>query len=151
MKVCFSGTFNALHKRHKHLIDKAFQTAGETGMVYIGITNGEMLKKKKKVKPFNKRVNEIKNYLSAKGYEKRVVIKEIFDKYGPIINGDYDIIIVSPETFENAKNINIKRIENGKKSLKIIKIDYVLADDNKPISSTRIFNKEIDTDGRIIR
>jgi len=151
MKVCFSGTFNVLHKGHKHLIDKAFQTAGESGTVYIGITNGEMLKNKKNVKPFNKRVNEIKNYLSAKGYENRVVIKEIFDKYGPIIDGDYDIIIVSPETFENAKDINIKRIENGKKSLKIIKIDYVLADDNKPISSTRILNKEIDEDGKVMK
>ena len=48
-------------------------------------------------------------------------------------------------------NSNHKRIENRKKSLKIIKIDYVLADDNKPISSTRILNKEIDEDGKVMK
>lgn len=151
MRVCFSGTFNVLHKGHKLLIDKAFQTAGKNGIVFIGITKEKMLQKKKFLIPFNKRVNAIKEYLETKGYDKRTIIKAIFDKYGPAVDGEYDAIIVSPETFENAKDINKKRVNKGKKPLKIVKTPYVLADDDKPISSTRILNNEIDKNGRVLK
>jgi len=150
MRVCFSGTFNVLHQGHKHLIEKAFQIAGKNGIVLIGVTEGEMLKKKKFVKPVLERVNTLKKYIISKGYENRAVIKIIYDIYGPTINGEYDAIIVSPETAFNAKEINKKRIISGKKPLKIIKIPFVLAEDNKPISSTRIIDKEIDENGKIL-
>ena len=74
MKVCFSGTFNILHKGHRHLIDKAFQIAGDNGTVYIGITKGEILKKKKFTKPLAVRIDALKDYLSSKEYDKRTVI-----------------------------------------------------------------------------
>jgi len=147
MNVCFSGTFNVLHKGHKHLIDKAIQTAGKNGTVYIGVTEGEMLRKKKFSKPLNERINGIKEYLSNKKYDNRAVIKVIYDKYGPAINEEYDAILVSPGSKKNAEEINKKRVENNKKPLKIIEIPYVLAEDKKPISATRILNKEIDENG----
>jgi pantetheine-phosphate adenylyltransferase len=150
MKVCYSGTFNVLHKGHKHLIDKAFEFAGVDGTVYIGVTKGALLKKKKYVNTYENRVNAIRKYLMEKGLEKRCIIKKIFDQYGPAAVGDYDAMIVSPETENNAEDINKIRIRNGKKPLKIIKIPHIMADDNKPISSTRILNKEIDEEGRII-
>lgn len=151
MRVCISGTFNVLHKGHKLLIEKAFESAGENGTVFIGVTKGKMLQKKRFLTPFNKRVNTIKKYLETKGYDKRAVIQAIFDKYGPAAYGEYDAIVVSPETFENAEDINKKRVNNGKKPLKIIKVPYVLAEDDKPISSTRILNGEIDEDGRVLK
>ena len=89
-------------------------------------------------------MDSIKEYLSLKGYDERTVIKVIFDEYGPAANGDYDAIIVSTETFKNAEELNKKRIEKGKKPLKLIKIPYILAEDKKPISSTRIYENEID-------
>jgi pantetheine-phosphate adenylyltransferase len=140
-----------LHKGHKLLIDKAFQTAGKNGTVFIGVTKGKMLKKKKFLIPFNERVSAIKEYLKTKRYNQRTVIKAIFDKYGPAAYGEYDAIVVSPETYENAIDINVKRLNNGKTPLKIVKIPYVFADDNKPISSTRILNNETDENGRVIR
>lgn len=150
MKVCFSGTFNVLHKGHKKLIDKAFEIAGKNGTVYIGVTEGELLKNKKFITPLNERVDKIKKYLKSRGYEKSAVIKIIYDICGPVIDGDYDAMIVSPGSIENARNINKKRVANGKKPLELIKISYVLAEDNKPISSTRILNKEITEEGKII-
>ncbi len=150
MKVCFSGTFNVLHKGHKKLIDKAFQLAGKKGTVYIGVTSNEMVKEKKYVKPLSIRINKLKDYLISKNYENRAIIVEIFDKYGPIIDGEYDIIIVSPETYKNAEEINTKRKDKGIKPLKIIKMPYVLTEDKKPISSTRILNKEIDENGKVL-
>ena len=50
MKVCIGGTFDTLHKGHELLIDKAFQTAGEQGSVFIGITKGEIQKNERKHK-----------------------------------------------------------------------------------------------------
>jgi len=150
MNVCFSGAFNVLHKGHKALIDQAVKTAGTNGIVFIGVTNEKMLQRKKFSVPFDQRVEVLKTYLESKGYAKCTAIKAIFDKYGPAVYGDYDAIIVSPETYATAEDINKKRLSNGKKPLKIIKTPYVLAEDNKPISSTRILSKEIDENGKIL-
>jgi len=150
MRVCIGGTFNILHKGHKYLIDKAFETAGKTGSVFIGVTKGEISQKNKNVKKHDERVNAIKKYLSEKRYDKQAVIRPIFDKYGPSIDGKFDVIIVSPETIKTAEEINNKRKNKGKKPLKIIQIPSILAEDNIPISSTRIINKEIDENGKIM-
>jgi len=150
MKVCIGGTFNILHKGHRLLINKAFETAGKKGTVFIGITKGEMLKDKLVKKSFNERVESIKKYLLSKGYEKQAIIKAIHNKYGPTLEGDFDAIIVSPGTVETANEINTKREKKGLKPLNIVKIPYLMAEDNKPISSTRILNKEIDKEGKMI-
>ena len=148
MKVCIGGTFNIFHKGHKRLIDKAFQTAGTNGVVIIGVTKGKILQKKKFVKPLEERVKAINQYLAAKGYDKRALIVPIHDKYGLATEEELDAIIVSPETYANAEDINKNRLSNGKKALKIIEIPYVLAEDNKPISSTRIYDNIIYENGR---
>lgn len=150
MKVCFSGTFNVLHKGHKFLIDKAFKAAGKNGTVFIGLTKGELLEQKKILVPFNERLKALDDYLKKQGYKKQAVIVPITHKTGPAAYEDYDAIIVSPETSKNAQEINTERIKNRKKPLKIILIPHVKAEDNAPISSTRILNKEIDEDGRLL-
>ena len=150
MKVCLGGTFNVLHKGHRVLIDKAIQTAGKNGMVFIGVTKGKIAQKKNCSVPFNKRVKTLKNYLEGKGYDTHTVILPLFDKYGPAVYGEYDAIIVSPETFLNAVEINIKRKKLGKKPLKIIQTPFILAEDKKPLSATRILNDEIDANGKIV-
>ena len=52
MRVCIGGTFDIFHKGHKLLIDTAFKIAGKQGHVFIGITNGDILKAKGDIKPF---------------------------------------------------------------------------------------------------
>lgn len=151
MRVCIGGTFDTLHKGHKLLIDKAFQTAGKQGSVFIGVTTEDMSKIKGDVKPFEKRKKNIEQYLINKGYTDRTIIKEIFDKYGPSIEGDFDSIVVSPETKSTAEEINNRRRQNGKKPLEIVQIPFVLANDDIPISSSRIRKKEIDENGSILK
>jgi len=150
MKVCVGGTFNIFHKGHKKLLDKAFQIAGKNGVVYIGLIIGKMLSKKHFIIPFEDRKREIKKYLKNGGYDNRAIIKPIHDIYGLAVDLDFDVIIVSPETIKNAEIINKERKKIGKKFLKIIQIPFVLAEDNKPISSTRIYNNEINKEGRIL-
>lgn len=150
MKVCLGGTFNVLHKGHQVLIDKAIQTAGKNGMVFIGVVKGNIEYKKKYSVPYNKRVKTLKKYLETKGYKKHTVILPLRDRYGPAAYGDYDAIIVSPESLENAVEINLKRKKLGKKPLKIIQIPLILAEDRKPIRSTRILDDEIDANGNVV-
>ncbi len=150
MKVCIGGTFNHLHKGHKLLINKAFETAGKKGHVFIGVTTGELTDKKREVKSFEERGKNIEEYISKEKITIHYLIKPICNKYGPTLDKDFDCIIISPETRPTAEEINHIRKQKGKKPLQIIQIPFVLADDNVPISSTRIRNKEINKDGSIL-
>jgi pantetheine-phosphate adenylyltransferase len=151
MQVCLGGTFNIFHKGHRHLLDKAFETAGKDGFVFIGLSDGYLTSQKKFVTPYTRRSNAIKDYIIGKGFTTKWSISPITTKYGLAIDQDFDAIIVSPETRTNAVEINDKRESLGKKPLRIMEITYILADDNKPISSTRIYNDEIDVEGKIVR
>ena len=148
MKVCIGGTFNHLHKGHKLLINKAFETAGKTGQVFIGLATGELTDKKRDVISFEERKKIIEKYISKEKITASYLIKPICNKYGPSLDEDFDAIIISPETRPTAEEINNIRKQKGKKPLQIIQIPFVLADDNIPISSSRIRNKEIDEEGK---
>lgn len=150
MKVCLGGTFNYFHKGHKFLIQKAIEVAGKDGSVFIGLTTKNLIKNKKGLKPFDYRKKNLKRYFLNKGYLDFTTIKPIKDKYGPTLDEDFDAIVVSPETIKTAEEINQRRENKGKKPLKIVQIPFVLAKDGKPISSTRIINKEIDENGNLI-
>jgi len=151
MKVCIGGTFNPFHKGHKTLIKKALEIAGKNGLVFIGITSDEMIKIKKGTRSLEERKQSMEKYLIEEKIIEKVKIKPINDRFGPSIKEDFDAIVVSPETITTARELNKERKKLGKKPLKIIKIPFVMAEDGKPISSTRIRNKEINENGKLIR
>ena len=150
MNVCIGGTFNPLHKGHKMLIRTACDTAGKKGSVFIGITVGEMIKNKAHVNTYDVRKKTVELFLADLECSDRCTIMPIKTRYGPAVSGDFDAIVVSTETVLTAIEINEKRKLLRKRPLKIIEIPLVLADDTLPISSTRIRNKEIDTEGHPI-
>jgi len=150
MKVCIGGTFDIIHKGHELLIIKAFEIAGENGNVFIGVTKDDLITNKKGTRSFPYRKKSIKEFLEKKGILTKAIIKPIKDKYGLAIDENFDVIIVSPETIKTAEEINKIRKKAEKKPIVIVKIPFVLADDGKPISSTRIRNGEIDIEGHII-
>lgn len=146
--VVIGGTFDSLHRGHKEIIKKGF----EIGQVVIGLTSDRMAKemKNREVENFEERKSNLENYANNK-LNQKIKIKKIEDRLGFAVNDDLDCIIVSPETEGNALLINKEREKINKKPLKIIKIDFVLAEDGKNISSTRIYNGEIDKEGRILQ
>jgi len=150
MKVCIGGTFDIIHKGHELLISKAFEMACENGTVFIGISSDNLIKNKKATRSFYSRKKLVKKFLEKKETHNKTIIKKISDKFGPTLDEEFDVIVVSPETVKTAEEINKIRKNKGKKPIKIIKIPFVLADDGKPISSTRIRNGEINTEGHII-
>ncbi|KYK27931.1 hypothetical protein AYK20_07690 [Thermoplasmatales archaeon SG8-52-1] len=151
MKVCLGGTFNILHFGHMELINKAFKLAGPRGSVFIGLTTDAFIKNKVNIKPYLERKKTLEEYLKEKGFFNNAYIKPISDRFGPTLEEDFDVIVVSQETVRNAEEINLIRKKNGKKPLKIIKITLVLAKDGLPISSTRIHNRDIDKKGNILK
>lgn len=150
MRVCIGGTFDSLHKGHKTLLKKAFEVAGKNGKVYIGLATGDLVKNKNKVKPFDNRRKALEKYILEEGFNKQAIIVSITNKYGLTLKEDFDAIVISPETEKIAMEINRKRVLNFKKPLKIIRVQFVLADNGKPISSTRVNNKEIDENGNLL-
>ena len=148
MRVCVGGTFDLFHNGHKKLLKKAIELAGLNGSIFIGITSDRMTEKKGRIASFEKRKKSIEQFLSEE--RKRAIIQSITDKFGPSIDGDYDAIVVSPETKPTAEEINQKRKQLGKKPLRIVVIPFVLSEDNQPISSSRIRRKEIDENGAML-
>jgi len=151
MNVCLGGTFYPLHKGHKALLRKAFQIAGPKGSVFIGVTSASMTKKKKEIASFEKRKQSIEHFLAEENVIGQAIIQQLSNKFGPTLKGDFDAIIVSPETQPTAEEINRKLKFLEKKPFQIIVIPFVLSKDGKPISSSRIRRKEIDENGIILK
>jgi len=151
MRVCLGGTFYPLHKGHKILLKKAFQVAGAKGSVFIGVTSAAMAKKKGKITSFEKRKQSIEQFLVEENVQEQTTIQPLSNKFGPTLEGDFDAIVVSPETKPTAEEINKKRKQLGKKPLQIVVIPFVLSEDNQPISSSRIRLKEIDENGTLLK
>lgn len=148
-KVALGGTFQYLHDGHARLIEKAFEIAGD-GKVYIGLTSDEMLKKNHSVESYEDRRMHLLEYIKEMGVpEERYEVTKLNDPCGPTLEEAYDYIIVSPETYPVALKINSIREKKGKKPLEIVYVEYVMAEDDIPISSTRIANGEIDRHGRL--
>jgi len=148
-KVVLGGTFDYFHKGHKALIKKAFSL----GEVTIGLTSDKMAHqtKNREVAPFERRKGNLKKFIRSELEESIPKIIKIEDQFGPTLEKDFDVIVVSPETIGTAELINKKRGEKGKDPFDIVEISFVLAEDGKPISATRIFQGEIDRDGNLIK
>jgi len=145
-KVAVGGTFDKFHQGHRLLIKKAFQVGDQ---VLIGVTSDKFGGIKGEIEPCNVRMSNLNSLLKE---QSNYIISRLDDPYGVTVEDEtIDAIVVSPETEPTAFKINQIRQENGMKPLDIITISMVLAEDGKPISSTRIRRGEIDKVGTIIK
>ena len=149
--VAMGGTFDSLHRGHRKLLRQAF-VVGRT--VMIGITSddfGRSLHKPHKLDHYEKRKNDLERLLATWGVLSRARIVPLHDRWGPTVRvSGIDALVVSRRTIKTAYEINAKRKANGMKPLAISLIDLILADDKRPISSTRIRRGKIDREGRLV-
>ncbi len=81
----------------------------------------------------------------------RARIVPLTDRYGPTVHDPtIEAIIVSKRTAKTVATINRIRRRRGMKPLRVLPIDLILAEDRRPISSTRIRRARIDREGRLL-
>lgn len=150
--VAMGGTFDSLHRGHRKLLRQAFAVGQK---VVIGITNDNFarsLHKPHKLDPYDKRKKDLQRLLATWGVLSRSRIVPLHERYGPtVLASGIDALVVSRRTLKTAYEINAKRKAKGLKPLAISPIDLILADDKRPISSTRIRRGKIDREGRLVR
>jgi pantetheine-phosphate adenylyltransferase len=151
-KVAVGGTFDELHKGHKALLDMAFEV-GEK--VVIGLSSDMFvlkMGKPHKTASYDERRKELQNFLADSNLTKRAEIVTLDDPFGSTMTGEgLEALVVSKETLKTAEKINEKRQKTGLSPLKLVIVNMVPAENNSPISTTRIRSGEIDRNGHMLK
>jgi pantetheine-phosphate adenylyltransferase len=151
-KVAVGGTFDKLHRGHKTLLTKAFETGKK---VVIGLSADEFVSKMGKphvTASYAERLKELEVFLEKNSLAKRAEIVPLKDPYGLTVAGKgLDALVVSKETESTADKINKIRVNAGLAPLNIVTISMVPAENCNPISTTRIRSGEIDRNGHLLR
>ena len=149
--VATGGTFDRLHRGHEALLSKSFEV-GEK--VVIGVTSDAFALKegKRPEQNYQDRVSALRAYLDHRFPGRAYLLAKLDDYFGPgIASPDVEAIVVSSETAKRVELANSLRAAKGFPPLKVVTVDFVLAEDGKPISSSRIRSGEIDEDGRVMK
>jgi pantetheine-phosphate adenylyltransferase len=151
-KVAVGGTFDELHRGHMTLLGKAFEV-GEK--VVIGLSSDEFVSKMDKphiTASYDERHRELEAFLELSGLAVRAEIVPLNDPCGLTISGKgLEALVVSKETQKTAERINEKRQKAGLAPLEIVAVNMVPAENNTPISTTRIRSGEIDRNGHVLK
>ncbi len=159
--IAIAGTFDRLHKGHRHFILQAFNLGQR---IIIGLTSDTYVEEKIKdqrskikvnVNNFEGRKKELEEFLKEENLLNRSEIVKIDDIYGPTCrqagnreDNGIEALVVTAETMEGANKVNKKRKEMGFSPLEILKVPLIFADDEVKIASTRIRIGEIDRWGK---
>ena len=145
--MCLGGTFDKMHLGHESLLRTAFSLSDE---IIIGLTSDSRAKINRSgehISPYSERFESL-NYFTSNNFKGNYSIVELNDNWGPgVFDESLNAIIVSEETEKVAIDLNVNRKLKGLKELEVVVIPLVLANDGRRISSTRIRNKEINTEG----
>lgn len=145
-KIAVGGTFDRFHEGHMKLLSKAFQISK---LVLVGVTSDEFAQSKGQIEPCHERMSNL--IWELEKFTGNYIVSRLDDSCGPTIDEeDIEALVVSEETETTALEINEIRKKRGMRPLDIITINMVLADDGKPISSTRIRKGEIDVTGTVL-
>lgn len=148
--VATGGTFDHVHAGHKRLLERSFEVGDR---VIVGLTSDEFVAKvgKKPDYDYQTREKAIREYIEENFPGRNYVIAKLYDYFGPgIANADVQALVASPETSERLALANKMRADKGFPPLELVTVDWVDAQDGKPISSSRIRRGEIDEDGKVL-
>ncbi|MEM1534553.1 MAG: pantetheine-phosphate adenylyltransferase [Nitrososphaerota archaeon] len=145
------GTFDELHVGHLALLNTAFRLSKK---VIIGVTSDEFaskLMKEGKISPMRERIEELRRTLDKYGWLSRAEITQLNDPYGPLLSDErIDMLVTGPITLGRAEEAVNLRVSRGLPPVALELSPLVLAEDGRPISSTRVRLGEVDRAGRLI-
>ena len=148
--VAMGGTFDIIHRGHLTLLANAFEISNK---VIIGLTSDEFVKKKGK-KPVHKYDERLRNLLLIifKEFPNMIFeISQLDNDFGlAVLEKEVQALVVSDETKNQGNILNKLRTERNISPVEIIVVPMTLAKDGKRISTTRIKNSEIDSDGNLL-
>ena len=147
--VAMGGTFDVIHSGHIALLNKAFSLSSK---VIIGLSSDQLATKKGKnlVNDYSKRLSLLKSTIEKNYPNPSYQISKLEDDFGPaVIEGSVKALVVSEETSNKGLLLNELRAERNLPPVKIVVVPMVLAEDGKAISTSRIKNSEIDSNGNL--
>ena len=147
--VATGGTFDIIHDGHIALLSESFSISQK---VIIGLTSDELATRKQKtlVNNYSKRLETLENLIEKKFPNSNYQISKLDNDFGPaVLEGDVQALVTSEETQPQGDVLNKLRSEKNLSLVEIIVVPMVLAKDGKRISTTRIKNSEIDTEGNL--
>ena len=148
--IAMGGTFDIIHHGHITLLSTAFEISEK---VIIGLTSDEFVQKKGK-NPIHKYDERLKNLISIifkKFPNSYFEISQLNNDFGPaVFEKEVQALVVSDETKNQGNILNKLRTERNISPVEIIVVPMTLAKDGKRISTTRIKNSEIDSDGNLL-
>ena len=148
--VATGGTFDIIHRGHLTLLSNAFAISEK---VIIGLTSDELAEKKGKlsINKYEKRLENLTQAISKEFPNSSFQISKLDNDFGPaVLEKGVEALVVSDEKSNQGTILNQLRAEKKLSPVKIIMVPMFLAKDGKRISTTRIKNSEIDTEGNLL-
>ena len=147
--VAMGGTFDIIHDGHIALLNKSFSISSN---VIIGLSSDQLAAKRGKsiVNDYSKRLSSLESTIEKNFPNSSYEISKLENDFGPaVVEGSVKALVVSEETSAKGLYLNELRAERNLPPVEIVVVPMVLAKDGKAISSTRIKNSEIDSNGNL--
>ena len=147
--VAMGGTFDVIHNGHMALLKKSFSVSSK---VIIGLSSDQLAIKRGKslVNDYSKRFSLLESAIEKNFPNSSYEISKLENDFGPaVVEGSVKALVVSEETSTKGLHLNELRAERNLSPVEIVVVPMILAEDGKSISSTRIKNSEIDSNGNL--
>ena len=148
--IATGGTFDIIHRGHLTLLSDAFAISEK---VIIGLTSDELAEKKNKllINKYEKRLENLTAAISKEFPNASFQISKLYNDFGPaVFEKGVEALVVSDETSNQGTVLNQLRAEKKLAPVRVITVPMFLAKDGTRISTTRIKNSEVDSEGNLL-
>ena len=147
--IAMGGTFDIIHRGHLTLLSTAFEISEK---VIIGLTSDEFVQKSENpIHKYDERLKNLTSIIFKKFPNSYFEISQLNNDFGPaVLQKEVQALVVSDETKNQGDILNKLRDERNLSSVEVIVVPMSLAKDGERISTTRIKNSEIDSEGNLL-
>ena len=148
--VAMGGTFDIIHRGHITLLSNAFEISDK---VIIGLTSDEFAKKRGKtlINNYETRLANLTETIFKEFPNSSFQISKLDNDFGPaVLEPEVQALVVSDETSSQGDVLNDLRDKKNLSPVEVVTVPMHLAKDGSRISTTRIKNSEIDSEGNLL-